>query len=70
VQQVTAQIPWFRNCVLLDKVDNPEARLWYDRKAYEEGWSRNMLVIQIERRLHERQGKAITNFTNVLPVFL
>jgi predicted nuclease of restriction endonuclease-like (RecB) superfamily len=57
VQQVAAQIPWFHNCVLLDKVADPEARLWYARKVREEGWSRNMLVMQIERRLHERQGK-------------
>jgi predicted nuclease of restriction endonuclease-like (RecB) superfamily len=67
VQQVAAQIPWFHNCVLLDKVKDPEARLWYARKAYEEGWSRNMLVLHIERRLHERQGKAITNFPDTLP---
>lgn len=67
VQQVAAQIPWFHNCVLLDKVADPEARLWYARKAREEGWSRNVLVMQIERRLHERQGKAITNFSATLP---
>jgi predicted nuclease of restriction endonuclease-like (RecB) superfamily len=67
VQQVAAQIPWFHNCALLDKVKDPEARLWYARKAYEEGWSRNMLLLHIERRLHERQGKAITNFLDTLP---
>lgn len=31
------------------------------------GWSRNMLVIQIENNLYSRQGKAITNFTRTLP---
>jgi predicted nuclease of restriction endonuclease-like (RecB) superfamily len=67
VQQVAAQIPWFHNCVLLDKVKDPEARLWYARKAYEEGWSRNILLLHIERRLHERQGKAVTNFPDTLP---
>jgi predicted nuclease of restriction endonuclease-like (RecB) superfamily len=67
VQQVAAQIPWFHNCVLLDKVKDPEARLWYARKTYEEGWSRNILLLHIERRLHERQGKAITNFPDTLP---
>jgi predicted nuclease of restriction endonuclease-like (RecB) superfamily len=53
--------------VLLDKVKDPEARLWYARKAYEEGWSRNILLLHIERRLHERQGKAVTNFPDTLP---
>lgn len=67
VQQVAAQIPWFHNCVLLDKLDHPEARLCYARMAREEGWSRNVLVLQIERRLYERQGKAITNFSATLP---
>lgn len=67
VQQVAAQIPWFHNCVLLDKLDDPEVRLWYARKAREEGWSRNVLALHIERRLHERQGQAITNFSATLP---
>ncbi|MBI1824413.1 MAG: hypothetical protein HYR80_09920 [Nitrospirae bacterium] len=31
VQQVAAQIPWFHNCILLDKIKNPEEREWYIR---------------------------------------
>jgi predicted nuclease of restriction endonuclease-like (RecB) superfamily len=67
VQEVLAQITWYHNITLLDKLDAPDARLWYARKAREEGWSRNVLVLQIERRLYERQGKAITNFPATLP---
>jgi predicted nuclease of restriction endonuclease-like (RecB) superfamily len=67
VQEVLAQITWYHNIALLEKLSDPEARLWYARKAYEEGWSRNMLVLHIERRLHQRQGKAITNFPDTLP---
>lgn len=67
VQQLAAQIPWFHNCVLLDKIAEQEVRLWYARKAKEEGWSRSVLVMQIERGLHSRQGKAITNFSVTLP---
>jgi predicted nuclease of restriction endonuclease-like (RecB) superfamily len=33
----------------------------------EQGWSRNVLALQIESRLYEREGKSITNFTNTLP---
>jgi predicted nuclease of restriction endonuclease-like (RecB) superfamily len=44
VQQAAAQIPWFHNCVLLDKVKDPEERLWYIQKTLEYGWSRNVLV--------------------------
>ncbi len=55
VQQVAAQIPWFHNCVLLDKVSDHSTRRWYVEKAREEGWSRSVLTTQIESRLHERK---------------
>lgn len=67
VQQVAGQIPWFHNCVLLDKVRTTDERLWYARQAVEYGWSRNVLVHQIESRLYARQGKAVTNFDRALP---
>ena len=67
VQQAAAQIPWFHNCVLLDKVSDSQTRLWYVGKAREQGWSRSVLTLQIERRLHQRQGKTITNFPQTLP---
>jgi predicted nuclease of restriction endonuclease-like (RecB) superfamily len=35
--------------------------------AVEHGWSQNILVHPISSRLHERQGKAITNFSQALP---
>src|SRR5579871_4172665 len=67
VQQVAGQIPWFHNCVLLDKVKDKEERLWYAHVTVEHGWSRNVLVHQIESKLYQRQGKAITNFERALP---
>lgn len=67
MQQLAAQIPWFHNCVLLDKIAEPAVRQWYARAAKEEGWSRNVLVMQIERGLYSRQGKAVTNFSVTLP---
>lgn len=67
VQQVAGQIPWFHNCVLLDKVKDQPEREFYIRKTIENGWSRNVLEIQIETGLYLRQGKAITNFELTLP---
>lgn len=67
VQQVAAQIPWFHNCVLLDKVPEPAARLWYVRQVMENGWSRNVLALRIDGRAHARHGKALTNFQATLP---
>ncbi len=67
VQQAAAQIPWFHNCVLLDKVKDPSEREWYVRQTIENGWSRNVLVHGIESDLYERQGKSSTNFEHSLP---
>jgi predicted nuclease of restriction endonuclease-like (RecB) superfamily len=52
---------------LLEKLGDDETRLWYARAAIEHGWSRAVLVHQIETRLHERQGNAVTNFARTLP---
>ena len=67
VQQPVAQLPWGHNVRLLDYVKNREERLWYAEQAIQNGWSRNVLVMQIEGGLHRRQGKAITNFQTTLP---
>ena len=67
VQQAVAQLPWGHNLVLLDKLPGPETRRWYATKAIEHNWSRNILVMQIETRLLERSGKAVTNFQASLP---
>lgn len=67
VQQPVAQLPWGHNVRLLDLVKTRDERLWYARAAIEHGWSRNVLEIQIEAGLYQRQGKAITNFTKTLP---
>lgn len=53
--------------VLLEKVKDTEERLWYAQQTVEHGWSRHVLVYQIESRLYERQGKAVTNFRRTLP---
>ncbi|MHA6829656.1 PDDEXK nuclease domain-containing protein [Ralstonia pseudosolanacearum] len=67
VQQAAAQLPWFHLCTLLDKLGTREEREWYAAKAVEHGWSRNVLVMQIETLAHERHGNAVTNFPDRLP---
>lgn len=67
VQEALAQIIWYHNLALLEKCKDTEVRLCYARKTIENGWSRNILAIQIETRLHERQGKAVNNFPMALP---
>jgi predicted nuclease of restriction endonuclease-like (RecB) superfamily len=65
--QAVSQIPWGHNVVLLQKLKNPEKRLWYAQQTLEQGWSRNVLTLQIDSRLFERQGKAESNFARTLP---
>lgn len=66
VQEVLAQITWDHNITLPDKIKNPAEREWYIGKTIEHGWSRNILVIQIESDLYNRQGKAVSNFRMAL----
>ncbi|AFY92428.1 PDDEXK nuclease domain-containing protein [Chamaesiphon minutus] len=67
VQQLVAQIPWGHNVVLLDRVKDSEARLWYAQQVTTNGWSRNILAMQIESQLYQRQGQAVINFEATLP---
>jgi predicted nuclease of restriction endonuclease-like (RecB) superfamily len=67
VQQLVAQLPWGHNIRLLESLKDQEQRHWYARQAVDRGWSRNVLIHQIESGLFQRQGKAITNFARTLP---
>ena len=66
-QEALAQITWYHNITLLEKVENYEERLWYVYETAKNGWSRNVMVAQIQTGLYTRQGKGINNFQNTLP---
>jgi len=67
-QRSADQLPWRHNQALIDKLDNREERLWYARKSLENGWSRAVLVAQIESGLYQqKRGTATTNFDRTLP---
>ncbi len=66
VQRTVAQIPWRSNIALTDKLKTADLRLWYAQKTIENGWSRDILVTQINTRLHERAGNATHNFETAL----
>ena len=69
VQEVLAQITWYHNIILMDKVDDIEERKWYIKEIVQNGWSSNMLKMQINGKVYERQALAekITNFDLTLP---
>ncbi|MDA0938871.1 MAG: PDDEXK nuclease domain-containing protein [Proteobacteria bacterium] len=62
VQEVLAQLSWYHNITLIDKVLDRKEREFYIQKAIQNGWSRNIMVIQVETNLYKRQGGAVTNF--------
>ena len=69
VQAALAQITWYHNIALMDKVKDPDAYAWYAAQTVKNGWSRNVLVHQIESGLYQRQvlTEKISNFENRLP---
>jgi predicted nuclease of restriction endonuclease-like (RecB) superfamily len=67
LQQLIAKLPWGHQTRLLDRIKDRPTREWYLKAALENGWSQNVLVHHISARLHERQGKALTNFSRALP---
>ena len=69
-QQPVAQLPWGHNIAWMAQVSDPSQRAWYAGQAVEHGWSRAILVVQIETQLYQRQVTAqkVTNFeTRLLP---
>ena len=67
VQEVLAQVTWYHNIALIEKLKALDERLWYAQQTVEHGWSRNILVLQIESGLYRRVGGAVTNFVRALP---
>jgi len=65
--QAVAEIPWGHNTAIIEKIKDPAQRLWYAAQTIEHGWSRAVLVHQIESNLYERQGRVLTNFERALP---
>lgn len=69
MQSVTAQITWTHNVLLLDKIKDIEIRKWYINETVKNGWSVNILEMQINSKLYERQviSEKVSNFQNTLP---
>lgn len=61
-------VPWGHHRFIIDKYfDNPQKALFFVRQTIENGWSRNVLLNFLGTDLFERQGKAMTNFKQMLP---
>jgi predicted nuclease of restriction endonuclease-like (RecB) superfamily len=62
-----AGVPWGHHHVLLDSVKDRQTRHWYLEQTRANGWSRNVLQMQISSQAHLRHGAAVSNFAARLP---
>jgi len=69
LRQLVAQISWGHHRLILDKMTDPAARLYYLRATAQLGWSRSVLLNQIKARAYERavKEKKTHNFALALP---
>ena len=67
LQQAIGEIPWGHNITIFSKLKEANQRIWYAQKTIENGWSRNVLSLQIQSNLYARDGKSINNFQSTLP---
>lgn len=65
--QQIRQIPWGHIKHLIGKVKNLSEAQFYILQTIENGWSRDVLALQIKSDLFHRQGKSTTNFQATLP---
>jgi predicted nuclease of restriction endonuclease-like (RecB) superfamily len=61
------RIPWGHNREIITKLKNRDEAIFYAKNTLQYGWSRAVLVHQVESGLYQREGKAITNFDSKLP---
>ena len=66
-EELMLALPWGHHGILMAKVKDPATRQWYMQAAVEYGWSRNILVMQIETAAHARIGRTTSNFARRLP---
>ena len=65
--ELLLSLPWGHHAELMAKVKDPATRQWYMQAAVQYGWSRNILMMQVETSAHLRQGRATSNFAVRLP---
>jgi predicted nuclease of restriction endonuclease-like (RecB) superfamily len=72
LQQLVAEIPWGHNLVILSKIKDMKAREYYINAVKEQGWTRNVLVMQIDSQAYKRHLliKKQHNFEKALPQHL
>ena len=66
-QQLVAKLPWGHNLLLIEKIKDKNIRKMYAENTIKNGWSRNVLALQIKSKFHKRIGNSNNNFPLLLP---
>ena len=61
-------IPWGHHIQIFSKCRSVDEARFYIAQTLEQGWSRDVLALQLKSDLYVRAGKAVTNFSRTLPV--
>jgi len=67
VQVPLAQISWYHHISLLPKVKDKAERAYYITETAQNGWSRDVMLLQIDNGYIHAKGHAINNFEQTLP---
>lgn len=67
-QQPVDQLPWGHNIQIFTKCSNVEEASFYITQTLEQGWSRDVLAMQLKSNLYARAGKVVSNFSRTLPL--
>lgn len=67
LQQLVAEIAWGHNIVIMERCKDPLQREFYIRMTRRMGWSRNVLIHQIDNQAYEKTFIGQNNFSDTLP---
>jgi predicted nuclease of restriction endonuclease-like (RecB) superfamily len=66
-EEVFFSVPWGHHLYIMSSCKDINKAVFYLQKTVENGWSRAVLLNFLDTDLYERQGKAVNNFSRVLP---
>jgi predicted nuclease of restriction endonuclease-like (RecB) superfamily len=69
IQVSLAQITWYHHISLLPKVKNIAERAFYISETARNGWSRDVMLMQIANGYIKAKGHSINNFEYTMPPF-
>lgn len=67
LQPLAGEISWFKNVVIMSKCKNDSEREFYMAMTKKFGWTKNVLIHQIENNSYEKYLHNQTNFDKTLP---